>query len=362
MPKFQITTIDALRVRLSELVKKIVDRQYILQPEYKKYGEKGMIHSLEDAKYNLEYLLSAVETQSPTLIIEYNRWANQLFNRLNLPVNTLLTFYTCTTEVLKEYVQQNILDDDLYNVLEDYIVKGAEMLVLDTKPEISFIEREPNPLKEHLKIYSDYVFNGNKIGAVQYFTELANNTEIDIRFIYKYIIQPFQLELGRLWHTNQINVAQEHYATGISQLAMSTLYNRIFSTPKNGKVFLGTCAQGELHEFGIRMICDYMESCGWDTIYLGANMPSQSIIETIKAKHPDIIALSCTMIFNLSKIKSLISAIKNAEITVPIIVGGYPFIKDIDLWRRIGADGCSANFEEALNLSKKLAGGMSYEK
>ena len=362
MSKTRITTIDTLRVGLSELVKKIVDRQYILQPEYEKYGEKGMIHSLEDAKYNLEYLFSAVETQSPTLIIAYNKWANQLFTSLNLPVNTLLNFYTCTIEVLKEYTQQNRLDDDLYNVLEDYILKGAEVLVLDTKPEISFIELEPNPLKEHLKIYSDYVFKGDKIEAVQYFAELANNTEIDIRLIYKYIVQPFQLELGRLWQTRQINVAQEHYATGISQLAMSMLYERIFSTPKNGKVFLGTCTQGELHEFGIRMICDYMESCGWDTIYLGANMPNQSIIQAIKTEQPDVIALSCTMIFNLSKAKQLIDAIKKAGIRTPIIVGGYPFVRDADLWYRIGADGCSADFEEAFNLSEKLAGNMPYEK
>jgi len=140
-------------------------------------------------------------------------------------------------------------------------------------------------------------------------------------------------------------------------MAMTMLYERIFSTPKNGKVFLGACTQGELHEFGIRMVCDYMESCGWDTTYLGANMPEGSIIEMIRSSKPDIVALSCTMVFHLPKTKSLVNAIKTAGITTPVIVGGYPFNQDKDLWRKIGASGCSANFEEAYILSENMTTG-----
>ena len=128
-----------------------------------------------------------------------------------------------------------------------------------------------------MKKYSDFVFSGDRNSATKLIIDVSRSS-MEIKDIYKYIFQPFQLELGNLWHENKISVEQEHYATAVSQFAMSLLYERIFATPKNEKIFLGTCVQGELHEFGIRMICDYMKGSGWDTYYLGANMPENGII------------------------------------------------------------------------------------
>ncbi len=134
---------------------------------------------------------------------------------------------------------------------------------------------------------------------------------------------------------------------------MTLLYERIFSAKKNGKTLLATCVHGELHEFGIRMICDYFESCGWNTYYLGSNMPEKAIVDLIKEKNPDIVAISCTMTFNLSKLTSLIQAIKDAGIENPVIVGGYPFILDKELYKKIGAGEYSIDFEGAYKLAEE---------
>lgn len=40
---------------------------------------------------------------------------------------------------------------------------------------------------------------------------------------------------------------------------------------------------------------------------------------------------------------------------VKVLVGGYPFNVDLDLWRRIGADGCARDAAEAIELAKRLA-------
>lgn len=135
---------------------------------------------------------------------------------------------------------------------------------------------------------------------------------------------------------------------------MTMLYEKIFATPKNEKVFLGTCVEGELHEFGIRMICDYMESQGWNTYYLGANMTRNGIIKMINENKPDIIAISCAMLFNVSKVQDLIQEIKSSGISTPVIVGGYPFNLDKLLWKKIGADGYSGDFEDAYILAERL--------
>jgi hypothetical protein len=37
---------------------------------------------------------------------------------------------------------------------------------------------------------------------------------------------------------------------------------------------VAACVSGELHEIGVRMLCDLLEMEGWNTIYLGANVPT----------------------------------------------------------------------------------------
>jgi len=111
----------------------------------------------------------------------------------------------------------------------------------------------------------------------------------------------------------------------------------------------------------VRMVCDYLESCGWNTYYLGANMPDKGIIQMITERSPDIVAISCTMTFNISKVQSLIQGIKNTPKSAPVIVGGFPFNLDKCLWKKVGADAYSSDFEDAYLISEKLCRGDKHE-
>lgn len=345
--------IDLLRTDLPFIIKEINDRQYDIQPEFKKYGAKGMLHALDDAKTNLEYLFSAIEADSKLLFQQYNRWVNTLFINLKLPVDSMVIFYYCSKQVFKEMFDKGLMDEKLFAKLIEYIEIGIESLKNEEYEIISYFQKD-NPYRELLHKYSEFIFLGDKISAIKLFTDISRS-DVEIKNIYKYILQPFQLELGNLWHQNKINVAQEHFATAVSQVAMSLLYERIFATPKSEKIFLGTCVQGELHEFGIRMICDYMEYCGWNTYYLGANMPPNGIIQMINKTNPDVIAISCAMTFNISKVQNLIKAIKSSGISTPITVGGYPFNLDKCLWEKIGANAYSSDFEGAYSTSERFS-------
>ena len=317
-----------------------------------------MIHALDDAKTNLDYLFSAIGADSKLLFKQYNRWVNTLFVNIKLPVDSMEVFYYCTKQVFKEMADKGLVDKKLFDKISEYIDIGTEALKNEKYDSISYFQRD-NPFTDLLNKYSNFVFTGDKISAIKLFKDIASS-DIEIKDIYRYILQPFQLELGNLWHENKINVAQEHFSTAVSQIAMSLLYDRIFETPKNNKIFLGTCVQGELHEFGIRMICDYMEYCGWNTYYLGANMSHSSIVQMINDKKPDVIAISCSMTFNVSKVQDLIETIKSAGITTPITVGGYPFNIDKNLWKNVGSDAYSSDFEGALIMSEKLCS-VEYE-
>lgn len=351
--------IGLLRLENPILVTEIIKRQMKIQPEFKQYNPTGIQHLFNDAQYNLEYLFSAIEIDSKLLFEYYSRWTNKLFANLKLPKDTLATFYRCSQDVFTEKFEKGLVNEELFLKIIEYLLSGTEALNSKVLKVDSYF-RNDNPLKELLTTYSELVFSGDRNSATRFIKELSNRN-IGLRDIYKYILQPFQLELGNLWHENKINVAQEHYATAISQVAMSMLYEKIFAVPKKGKTLLGTCIQGELHELGIRMICDYMESCSWDTYYLGANVPNRGIVAMIDEKSPHVVAISCTMIFNLSQLQNLIHIIKQHGIVTPIIVGGYPFNLDKDLWRKVGADAYSSDFEDVYLIAEKLSGDFRNE-
>jgi methanogenic corrinoid protein MtbC1 len=184
----------------------------------------------------------------------------------------------------------------------------------------------------------------------------AADRGMSIRDIYLNVLQPAQYEVGRLWQLNQITVAQEHYCTAATQLIMSQLYPRLFAGEKSKGHVLATCVGGDLHELGIRMVADFFELDGWNTFYLGANMPTPSVVQSIIERRADIVAISATMTFHVRTTEQLIAAIRSKPqlARVRILVGGYPFNRVPDLWQRVGADGSAGNAQDAVNIANNL--------
>ncbi|MDQ2085820.1 cobalamin-dependent protein [Herbivorax sp. ANBcel31] len=327
----------------------IVEMQCNLQPSNENVGNQ---YSIEDTKYNIEYLFSAVLMGSKLIISEYIKWLYILLKNTKVPDETIEIFYQSTKEVLYKRVISKKISLNTFDIIAEYIDAGIKSLKYDIKEPETFIYTD-NPYFEQLNSYTKYILSADKNSAVNVIKDMLSKN-VSIKDFYKYIFQPFQLELGRLWHLNKITVAKEHYSTATTQFIMSLLYEKIFKTKKNGNVFVGTCINGELHELGIRMVCDYIESNQWDTHYLGANMPDESIVQFAKDKLPDVIAISCTMPFNIIKIEELIIKIRNAGLNSYIMVGGYPFNVDFELWKKVGADGYSKNFEEAYQKVQSL--------
>ena len=174
--------------------------------------------------------------------------------------------------------------------------------------------------------------------------------------IYLQVFQRCQREVGRLWQLKQITVAQEHYCTAATQVTMAQLYPYLFALPKNGRRLVAASVGGELHEVGLRLLTDLFEADGWDTLYLGANVPAGSVVQTVEQHRPDLLVISVTMTFHLASVEQLIALVRSSEAGkgVKVMAGGHPFNVDSELWRRVGADGHAADAGEALDVANRL--------
>lgn len=335
----------------TELAKTIVDRHFLVNPDLaKSYGPGGDEKCLEDAVIHLTYLQQALDNDSEQLFVDYVLWAKTLFEGINLPVSHLQEHLSVMGDVLREQLSQ----DDAGKV--SLILTAAEAeLNTDSKAVSSFLKPEL-PLHELAKKYLALLLASNRTEASQLILQSVRDDNVSVQDIYLYVFQPCQREVGLLWQTGKMSVAQEHFCTAATQLCMSQLYPFIFASEKTGNVSVITCAEGELHEVGVRMVADLLEMNGWDAFYLGANVPIDSVIDFVKEKQPDMVGISATITSHLPQVKELIEKIRAIETKhTCIMVGGYPFNVSSELFKELGADAHSSDAMMAIDTANKLA-------
>ncbi|HEV2705814.1 MAG TPA: cobalamin-dependent protein [Pyrinomonadaceae bacterium] len=332
------------------LAEAITARQYEAQPELAtKYGEAGRAKCLQDAVYHLSYLADAVAASSLSLFSDYVGWAKVMLSARGIP----MADFSRNLVVMQEVIRQR-LPPDVSSVIDEFFEEGLKRLP-SLPPDLSTLFDDAAPHADLGRQYLRLLLSGERHAASRLILD-AVDSGVALKDIYLHVFQTSQREIGRLWQLNQVSVAQEHYCTAATQLIMAQLYPRIFRTEKNGRRLVATSIAGELHEVGARIVTDFCEMEGWDTYYLGANCPTPSIMQALADRKAHVLAVSATMTFHLRAVEELVAAVRASEQLreIKIIVGGYPFKVEPELWKRIGADASAADASDAVMTMNQL--------
>ncbi|MSN26832.1 MAG: cobalamin-binding protein [Geobacter sp.] len=175
------------------------------------------------------------------------------------------------------------------------------------------------------KEYLREILAGNRKTALEIIMD-AYRGGYPIPGIYMDIFQEAMYEIGRLWETNRITVADEHMGTAITQYVMSNLYQHFeIADHQRGRLVV-TGVQGELHQVGANMVADVLESDGWNVQFLGTNVPAEGVIHSISQHRADLFGISSTMLFNVPKVIQLVEAVRREfGNSINIILGGGAF-------------------------------------
>ncbi|MGB0388640.1 MAG: cobalamin B12-binding domain-containing protein [Ardenticatenaceae bacterium] len=337
------------------LAEVIYARQIEVQPDLLTcYGERGRAEHLDDLKFHLLYLSEALASGSHSLFADYVGWGKVMLTGRNLSVANFAVSLACMRDVLQERWPA-----DLSSLAASYIEAGLEQLEESPSEMASFIGAD-QPLGTLAQEYLSALLDGDRYTASELIID-AVESGVSVKEIYLHVFQKTQHEIGRLWQMNQVSIAQEHYCTAATQLIMSQLYPYIFATERKGYNLVVTCVAKELHEIGARMVADFFEMDGWDTFYLGSNMPLRGILRTLVKRQTDVLAISATLTSHISAVRELISAIHANENCqhIKVLVGGYPFNIEPELWQRVGADGHAHNAQQAIILANQLMNGAN---
>jgi len=345
--KFEILQLESNREKLAE---EITDLHFKSNPGLEtRYGEKGRDYCYEDALYHLNYLIESLRVESPDMFNHYLEWAWHMLKARDIPKEDLLHNLDYMQETIKQ-----VLENADMEISIKYIRNGKHYLA-NLKPADKHHLNPGQPLYEEANEYLDLLLDSKRQQAGELIDELVKR-DVPVKDIYEHIFQATQYEVGALWQRNEITVAHEHYCTAATQLIMSRLYPLIFSTPKKGHRMVACSVSSELHEIGIRMVADFFEMDGWDTYYMGSNMPDNHLIQSIKEHRAQLLAISVTLPIHIQKVTSLIEKIRNMPDMddLKIMAGGYPFSIIPDLQNRMGADATAPNARKAIETANQL--------
>lgn len=343
---------EELDRRREALAEAIVQRYIDEHPEQTHYSAKqNRAKCVQDAQYHITYLSQATAVQSAVLFHDYIDWAKTLFEGLSIPIEHMRSTLHIMVQVIESQCSRATAQ-----LCTQYITQAIALLCDESTEADSFL-RSDLPLQALAQQYLAVVLAGNRALANELVMDAVKDGTA-VADIYMQVFQPCQREVGRLWQANQISVGQEHFCTAITQWVMSQLYPYILNKNRSGKQLVATCVGGELHELGVRMVADFFEMGGWDTYYLGANVPSSSVRKALQDHQAHVLGISATITMHIQQVRELIEEIRNDEqcASVIIIVGGYPFNIEPNLWKSVGADGYALDAPHSVRLAEQLTG------
>jgi len=176
------------------------------------------------------------------------------------------------------------------------------------------------------RTYLDALRAADAAGAYRV-TSRALDEGMSLPALYQEVVTPAMYELGRLWEKGAITVADEHLATALTHRVLAALrppafVDQAFEGDSPRERVMLAAVQGEQHALGLRMVADLLEDAGYQTIYLGADVPTGALLQAIDSLTPTLLGLSATMPEAGETLEEVVGIIRSEHPGLNLLVGG----------------------------------------
>ena len=135
------------------------------------------------------------------------------------------------------------------------------------------------------------------------------------------VIDPIMNRVGEMWSEGTLRVADEHLATSVIRTFLGTLQfsNR---APQGAPMLVATTPAGQWHEIGALLASLTAQSAGWNTLYMGPNLPAEEIAGAAITHSASAVALSIIYPGDDSLLSTELYKIQRALPAIPLLIGG----------------------------------------
>ncbi|MGB2963629.1 MAG: cobalamin-dependent protein, partial [Anaerolineales bacterium] len=136
------------------------------------------------------------------------------------------------------------------------------------------------------------------------------------------LIYPGLAEVGNLWFQDQVSVQQEHFASELAARKIQALISAAPQPIHHQRILVG-CPPSEHHTLSALMVTLLLRYRGWDVLYLGGNLPTAQLLDTIVVTTPDLVILTASQLSTAATLLDTVNLLQDQA--VPVVFGGWIF-------------------------------------
>ena len=135
--------------------------------------------------------------------------------------------------------------------------------------------------------------------------------------------------LGVMFKNNEVFIPEVLVAARAMNAGMAKLEPLLAKEgiqPK-GAVVIGT-VRGDLHDIGKNIVAMMLKGAGYRIVDLGIDVSAEKFVSAAKENKANIIALSALLTTTMIGMKSIVEAVRESGLNIPVIIGGAPVTRD----------------------------------
>ncbi len=212
-------------------------------------------------------------------------------------------------------------------------------------------------LHEWQKAYCHSLLEGQEDRAIALVNAMLSR-RLSMETVYIGVFQWALNHIGEMYQRGETDAAREHLASAITERMMARVAQFYSPVTRTARRAMIACVPGNWHTLGLRMLADGLRGMGWDTLFLGANTPSQSILDLIPTMRPDLVVLSCAMEDQWPETEELVLALGNLRYKSPdhpflIVLGGHYVAENPDKIAPLPVDFSANDLTHFLNETRR---------
>jgi len=341
---------EILSTSRAALARLAAERVVAALPDPSRYGDDPLQLWHGHMLGRLGDLELALGDGRPRLFADQVGWAKVAFGARGVPDEDLVTSLRCLRDVLASELPAGAAESSSACVDEvlaswDRLGRGEDAVLSASSPRGALATR-----------YVVALLEGDRRTACRLVLDAVEAGAVSVRDALLEVCLPAQRELGRMWHLDEITVAEEHFISSTTARLVAQLVAQAEPAPAHGRTVVAACLEGDDHDLGLAAVTELFELDGWRVVFLGRNVPLEDLVWSASTFSADLVLLSATLPSHVRSVGEAVTRLARAEPAVPVVVGGPAFEQDEELAARTGAAALGRHAEQALGIARRIVG------
>ncbi len=169
--------------------------------------------------------------------------------------------------------------------------------------------------------------------------------------IVEQLIVPALEQIGQRWSEGSIALSQIYMSGRFCEELVERVLPASDPSRKN-QPRQAIVVLNDYHLLGKRIVYSVMRASGFELFDYG-RMDVHELVQRVITDRLEILLISTLMLPSALKVREVREALNARDIPVKILVGGAPFLFDIQLWQEVGADAMGLSAADAVTIVQR---------